>query len=122
MPGRPGCIGSGRGHGLPLPPVPCPTHPPFDAGLNFDDVVSCIIAAGSLSVDGGVNTLLETEVALVTEKLIISLPTIIINGQVERGVCVRGLGGEGGGADLRASPLPTPPDPPAAPRSRIWAQ
>ncbi len=55
------------------------------AGLDVDANTDCILNAGGLDVVKGPNTLLDYEVSLVTEMLIVSLPTIIINNQVERG-------------------------------------
>lgn len=55
------------------------------AGLSWDATMKCVSDSGGYDLTGGLNTLMDAEIEARVDKSIILLPTIIVNGVVERG-------------------------------------
>ncbi len=55
-------------------------------GINPDTTANCVVDSGGVQPDGGENSLLKNEVSLRENLLIVNLPTIMVNQQIQRGV------------------------------------
>lgn len=55
------------------------------AGINPDTTANCVVDSGDVQPNGGENSLLKNEVSLRENLLIVNLPTIMVNQQIQRG-------------------------------------